>query len=80
MKYHMGLITRKPAPGINRVFVFFKERLPVELIRNKNKLPYDYKEIIGNYRRLIYELDFQSVEEYAEYMPKTKLVMNTIRL
>ncbi|MDD3361435.1 MAG: hypothetical protein PHW34_07180 [Hespellia sp.] len=61
--------------------VFSKERLLIELVRNKNKLPFDYyKEIIGNYRRLIYELDFQLVEEYAEQLPKTKLVMDTIQM
>jgi len=47
---------------------------------NSNKFSYDYyKEIIGNYRRLIYELDFELVEEYAEQLPKTNLVMNTIQ-
>ena len=62
------------------VKVFSKERLLIELIRNKNKFSYDYyKEIIGNYRRLIYELDFELVEEYAEQLPKTNLVMNTIQ-
>ncbi len=61
--------------------VFSKERLLIELVRNRTKLPFDYyKEIIGNYRKLIYELDFQAIEEYAEELPKTDLVMNTIRM
>ena len=61
--------------------IFSKERLLIELIRNKSNLPFDYyKEIIGNYRRMIYELDFQLVEEYAEQLPKTKLVMDTIQM
>ena len=62
------------------ITVFSKERLLVELIRNKSKLPYDYyKEIIGNYRKIIYELDFEEVEEYANNLPKTKMVMETIQ-
>lgn len=54
--------------------VFSKERLLIELIRKKNKMPFDYyKEILRNYRKIIYELDFQLVEEYAEKLPKTNL-------
>lgn len=61
--------------------VFSKERLLIELVRNRTKLPFDYyKEIIGNYRKIIYELDFQAIEEYADELPKTELVMNTIRM
>lgn len=61
--------------------VFSKERLLIELVRNKRNLPFDYyKEIIGNYRRMTYELDFQLVEEYAERLPKTRLVMDTIQM
>ena len=61
--------------------VFSKERLLIELIRKKNKMPFDYyKEILRNYRKIIYELDFQLVEEYAEKLPKTNLVMKTIQL
>lgn len=61
--------------------IFSKERLLIELIRYKRHLPFDYyKEIIGNYRKLIYDLDFQLVEEYAEQLPKTKLVMDTIQI
>lgn len=65
----------------DKIRVFSKERLLIELVRNRTKLPFDYyKEIIGNYRKLVYELDFQAIEEYAEKLPKIKLVMKTIRL
>lgn len=61
--------------------VFNRERLLIELIRHKNKLPFDYyKEIILNYRKLIYELDIQAVQEYASKLPKVNLVMETLRL
>ena len=60
--------------------MFNRERMLIELIRYKNKIPFDYyKEIIRNYRELIYELDIQALQEYAEILPKTKLVMETIR-
>lgn len=63
------------------VRVFTKERLLIELVRNRTKLPFDYyKEIISNYRKLINKLDLQAIEEYAEELPKTELVMNTIRM
>ena len=53
----------------------------VELIRHKKKLPFDYyKEIIANYRKLLYQLDIQAIEEYAEKLPKTKLVMETLQM
>lgn len=63
------------------VRVFSRERMLVELIRHKKKLPFDYyKEIIASYRRLLYQLDLQAVEEYAEKLPKTKLVMETLQM
>lgn len=65
----------------DNIRIFSKERLLIELIRNKINFSFDYyKEIIGNYRNMLYELDFQLVEEYAEQLPKTKLVMDTIQM
>lgn len=65
----------------DEIRVFNKERLLIELIRNKSKLPFDYyKEILGNFRKIIYDLDFSLVEEYAERLPKTKMVMNVIQM
>lgn len=61
--------------------VFTKERLLVELVRNKSKLPFDYyKEIIGNYRKQVHKLDVQAVEEYAITLPKSNKVMEVLRL
>ncbi len=61
--------------------IFSRERMLVELIRNKNKLPFDYyKEIISSYRKLIHELDVQAVQEYAIQLPKTKLVLETLQM
>ena len=53
----------------------------IELVRFRGKLPFDYyKEIIVNYRRLVYELDIQAVQEYAIKLPKTKQVLDTLQL
>ncbi|MBR6637245.1 MAG: hypothetical protein IKK96_00135 [Lachnospiraceae bacterium] len=64
----------------SKVKIYSKERLLIEVIRNKRKLPYDYyKEIIGNYRKLIYELDIATIQEYAETFPKSKMITEVLR-
>ena len=63
------------------IHIFDRERMLVELIRHKSKFSFDYyKEIIANYRKLIYELDIQEVQEYATQLPKTRLVLDTLQL
>lgn len=60
--------------------IFSRERMMVELIRNKNRFSFDYyKEIIANYRKLIYELDIQAIQEYACQLPKTRLVLDVLQ-
>ena len=66
--------------GIN-MNIYSKERLLIELIRYKNKLPFDYyKEIIDSYRKIIHELNLEKIEEYAYTLPKSQMVMNTIQM
>ena len=63
------------------VLMYNKERMLIELIRNKPKLPFDYyKEIIRNYREIIHELDIQAIQEYAEQLPKSALVKRVLRM
>jgi len=51
-----------------KINIYDKERLLIDLARNKNQLPYDlYKEIISNYRKQINLLDTQKIEEYIQY-------------
>ena len=53
----------------NYVYMYDKERLLIELIRKRNKIPFDYyKEIISNYRDIAYELDMNKLEEYLDYI------------
>ena len=60
--------------------VYNRERMLIELFRNKNKLSFDYyKEIIENYRRIIDELDMQKIQDYMEELPKSGMVMETLQ-
>ena len=55
--------------------IYDKERMLIELLSRKNSLPYDYyKEILGNYRNQIHELDIERVQDYAERFPKHKMI------
>ncbi len=48
--------------------IYNKERMLIDLAKNKNQLGYDlYKEIISNYRKLANSLDTQKIEEYLQY-------------
>ena len=61
--------------------IYNKERMFIELVRSKNRLPFDYyKEIIDSYRRIINKLDIQAIEEYACVLPKTNMVMDTLQM
>lgn len=49
----------------NKVNIYDKERLLIELIRKRASISFDYyKEIIDNYRRISDELDMYKIEEY----------------
>ena len=61
--------------------IYSRERLLVDLIRQKSKLPYDYyKELIRSYRRVSEELDLFSVEECAEKLRNRRSIMKAIEL
>ncbi len=48
-----------------KVNMYDKERLLIELIRKKNQMPFDYyKEIISNYRKIADDLDMYKIDEY----------------
>ncbi len=75
-------------PGIEEILyndikirVYDKERMLVELMRFKSKMPFDYyKEIIQNYRRVSEEMDFGLVEDYAYMFRNGENIMNQIQL
>lgn len=61
--------------------IYNKERMLIELVRYKSKLPFDYyKEIILNYRKLLPQLDIQKIQDYALMSPKSSKVFEILRL
>ena len=64
-----------------QINIYNKERMLVELLRNKNKLPFDYyKEIILNYRKIINTIDIALVMDYIYALPKTEFVSDALQL
>ena len=63
------------------VRIYDIERMLVELMRFKTKLPMDYyKEIVRNYRNLSFELDFGLVEEYASMFKDGSMLMKMVQM
>ncbi|MCF0105366.1 MAG: hypothetical protein HUJ53_01245, partial [Holdemanella sp.] len=57
------------------IHIYNKERLLVDLIRMKSKMPFDYyKEIINNYRRIVDDLDFLNELLVRNPLPQLKQV------
>ena len=55
-----------------------KERMLIELIRNKNTIPFDYyKEIINNYREIEDEIDMSLLADYLESFTNGKNIFET---
>ncbi len=60
--------------------IYDRERMLIELMRFKSRIPMDYyKEIIQDYRRISYELDFGLVEDYAALFKNGSRYMNMIQ-
>ncbi len=51
-----------------QINIYDRERMLLELARNKNSMGYDlYKEIVSNYRKIVDELNMEKVEKYLNY-------------
>lgn len=60
------------------VNIYDKERMLIELIRYKSKLPYElYKEVINNYRKMKDKLNFIQLYKYAQNF-NNSYIMKTI--
>lgn len=60
--------------------IYDKERTLIELVRNKNKIPYDlYKEVINNYRNVVNTLDIEKIEEYLNHFKNGDNIFDAIR-
>lgn len=59
--------------------IYDRERMLIELIRNKNSISFDqYKEIIHNYRLIIDELNVSKLMKYLRYFKNGENILNTI--
>ncbi len=71
-------IEEKDIDGVS-VRIYDKERMLIELLRNKNSMPYDlYKEIVISYRDLVRELQIWRIQEYAAIFPKSKMISKAL--
>ena len=71
-------IEEKEMDGGN-IRIYDKERMLIELLRNKNSIPYDlYKEVLGHYREQIGELEIWRIQEYASVFPKSKMISKAL--
>ncbi|MBR2834557.1 MAG: hypothetical protein IKE43_02425 [Coriobacteriales bacterium] len=60
--------------------IYNKERMLIELLRYKTKLPFDYyKEILLNYRRILPRLNIQKIQDYALAAPKSNKVFDVLQ-
>ena len=61
--------------------IYDKERMLIEVVRNKNNLPLDiYKEIIQNYRKKIDKINMLKVEEYLDSFKNNDNLFSVIQL
>ena len=60
--------------------VYNKERMLIELLRYKNKMPYDYyKEVLHSFRKILPKLDMQAIQDYAYEAPKSGKIMEALQ-
>ena len=61
--------------------IYNRERMLIELLRYKSKLPFDYyKEIIHSFRRIVPSLNLELVQDYAYVSPKSQMIMELLQL
>ena len=61
--------------------IYDRERMLIELLRYKSKLPFDlYKEVLLNYRKIMRQLDIQKIQDYALVAPKSTMIMNALQM
>lgn len=61
--------------------IYKRERLLIELLRHKNKLPFDlYKEVLLNYRKIMPQLDMQEIQDYAMSSPKRNMILGALQM
>ena len=65
--------------GVN-ISIYDKERMLIELLKNKNDISYDYyKEIIHNYRKIKEKIDIYKLQEYIDVYANGEKIMSMIQ-
>ena len=60
--------------------IYSRERMLIELLRNKTRIPYDYyKEVLLNYRKQISRLNMQEIQDYSYEAPKNRKIMELLQ-
>ena len=60
--------------------IFDKERLLIETMRMRTKMPLDlYHEVIGNFRKMADALYPAKIEDYLESFPKRNVIFDAIK-
>ncbi len=78
-KFQVG-ITTMAFQGVD-IRIYDQERMLIELMRAGKNLPFDYyKEIIESYRRRVYDLDIQKLQEYVTLFPRSDGILEAIEL
>lgn len=76
--YDIGKTTMDYSKNV-KLNIYDKERMLIELARNRNTWDYDYyKEIISNYRNIVDELDMQKLSKYLKKFKNSDNIYNTI--
>lgn len=58
------------------LYMYDKERMLIELLRYKHRIPREtYKEILNNYKEILLDLDLVRVQEYATKFPKGQVIL-----
>ncbi len=64
-----------------KIHIYNRERMLVELLRYKTKLPFDYyKEVLREFRKILPQLNIQVIQDYIFEAPKSKKIMETLQL
>ena len=76
--YYIGITTIEYEGVI--INIYDKERMLIELIRNKNHMGYDlYKEIIANYREISDSINMRKIEEYLPHFINADKILEMLQ-
>ena len=76
--YYLGITTIEYEGII--INIYDKERMLIDLIRNKNHMGYDlYKEIIANYREISDSINMRKIEEYLPHFVNADKILEMLQ-